>query len=102
MASDVKNPRIIYTPFGCLITWKDWAVMLGVITFLITVLGSTLYLLLMERYCAESAAVISIGGCNRERCGVILDNGFRTQKAVPTIGERICVRYDERWRFGNE
>ena len=34
--------------------------------------------------------IVSIGGCNQYRCGVVLDNGERTSVGAPTIGQNVC------------
>lgn len=34
--------------------------------------------------------VQQIGGCNRSRCGVLLDNGQKTELSAPVLGQEVC------------
>lgn len=90
----------MYTPWGYMETWKDWALFGGVVAFILIFIGTATLAFLQEHYCAETSEIVSVGGCNRDGyCGVKLANGsFKTER-LPVIGEHLCVAREWKWRF---
>lgn len=42
--------------------------------------------------CVEQKVVISVGGCNRDACGVMFHDGSYGDVAHPVIGRKACTR----------
>lgn len=47
--------------------------------------------------CIESHEVVSIGGCSRSGCGVVLSNGKKDVVPYPVIGQQVCVKKKAVW-----
>ncbi len=65
--------------------------------FLITG-GGIFFFSRIEDRCMRTAKIVNIGGCGRENCGVILDNGEKWTSRNPVIGEVVCLQREFFWR----
>lgn len=55
---------------------------------------------LHERHyrCTGSGTVVAVGACSRYGyCGVLLDNGSKTEIAFPVVGSKTCIKKEWVW-----
>lgn len=70
----------------------------SLLPFMITAIASIIGVIGFTEMETYRSKIVDIGGCNREYCGVRLENGAIASERSPVIGEEVTYRVEWRWK----
>lgn len=71
---------------------KKLEVQIAIILFLLFSPLIYIALIALTDSCIEYSRVASIGGCNQNSCGTVLENGNYKAVYAPVIGKEVCSK----------